>query len=108
MVGTRSDGSEGPIRKPTGWLTNNAALASLLARTFSDPSHDHVPLLDGRASKARGYSAQLREAILEVVASELREMGEINAVAGAGPVPEVEEEHVLPVPGGGEPGQEEE
>ncbi|CAK0821586.1 unnamed protein product [Prorocentrum cordatum] len=61
MVGTRADGSEGPVRKPTGWLTNSAALADLLARTCSDPSHDHVPLLGGRASMAREYPVQLRK-----------------------------------------------
>eukprot|EP00959_Pyramimonas_sp_CCMP1952_P258948 5413628-Pyramimonas_sp.AAC.1 len=27
MVGKGSDGSEGPVRKLTGWLTSNAALA---------------------------------------------------------------------------------
>ncbi|CAK0864195.1 unnamed protein product, partial [Prorocentrum cordatum] len=83
MVGTRADGSEGPVRKPTGWLTNNAALANLLARTCSDPSHDHVPLLGGRASKAREYPVQL-SAAHNILYTVVNELDSEDLVEGAG------------------------
>ena len=72
--------------KTTGWMTNSRRFAEVLsARCPGD--HKHVSLLGGgHAAKAKEYTKPLRRAILQALRDKLEEIGEINALTGAGPV----------------------
>ena len=81
-------GTTGPVKKSTGWMTNNRRIADVLSARCPG-RHTHVSLLGGgRAKKAQKYTRSLRRAILHALRDELEEIGEINAITGAGPVPD--------------------
>ncbi|CAK0837809.1 unnamed protein product, partial [Prorocentrum cordatum] len=90
------DGKVGPVKKSTGWLTNNERLAKVL--TVCCPGgHRHAPLLGGgRARKAQAYTPSLRRAILQGLKEELEIAGEINSFEGVGPVPDEEAQYFKP------------
>ncbi|CAK0841849.1 unnamed protein product [Prorocentrum cordatum] len=67
------DGKVGPVKKSTGWLTNNERLA-----------------------KAQSYTPSLRRAILQGLKEELEVAGEINSFEGVGPVPDEEAQYFKP------------
>ncbi|CAK0860922.1 unnamed protein product [Prorocentrum cordatum] len=90
------DGKVGPVKKSTGWLTNNERLAKVLA-VCCPGGHRHVPLLGGgRARKAQSYTPSLRRAILQGLKEELEIAGEINSFEGVGPVPDEEAQYFKP------------
>ena len=68
MFGLRArgtDGSEGPAKKPTTWLTNAACIAEALD-VQCDGNHQHVALFGGnRTCKAQVYPEGIGEAILK-------------------------------------------
>ncbi|CAK0906615.1 unnamed protein product, partial [Prorocentrum cordatum] len=67
------DGKVGPVKKSTGWLTNNQRLA-----------------------KVQSYTPSLRRAILQGLKEELEVAGEINSFEGVGPVPDEEAQYFKP------------
>ena len=54
---------EGPVTKPTGFASNSFEILRELSRVCSDPNHDHVPLMGGRAAAAAIYPTKLCEAV---------------------------------------------
>lgn len=82
------DGKVGPVKQSTGWLTNCRRLAEVLSACCPG-GHQHAPLPGGgRAKKAQAYAPSLRRSVLQALKEELEDVGEINSVTGAGPVPD--------------------
>ena len=62
QVAMRADGSNGAVKKPTGFATNSWCLAEELDKKCPG-EHDHVWLLGGRAKRAAIYPERLCDAI---------------------------------------------
>ena len=58
----RKAGTNGPVKKPTGFMTSSQCIAAELNRTC-DNSHTHIPLVGGRAAGAATYPRGLCQAI---------------------------------------------
>ena len=55
-IGKKGEGEPmGPVKKPTGFASNSWAIRRELNRVCKDPTHDHVPLMGGRAAAAAIY-----------------------------------------------------
>ena len=67
----RSDGTYGPVFKPTRWCTNSPALISRLSRKCTR-DHPHVHLTGGRAAKAAIYPPALCLQILLGIRDQIR------------------------------------
>eukprot|EP00972_Heterocapsa_arctica_P017609 2603148-Heterocapsa_arctica.AAC.1 len=59
MTSRRPDGTQGPVLKPTRWLSNSAAILARFSRKCSRGQHDHVQLVGGRAAAAAVYPPDL-------------------------------------------------
>eukprot|EP00972_Heterocapsa_arctica_P103877 15309757-Heterocapsa_arctica.AAC.1 len=72
MTSRRPDGTQGPVFKPTRWLSNSAAILARLSRKCSRGQHDHVQLVGGRAAAAAVYPPDLCLQILRGFRDQLR------------------------------------
>ena len=64
MMAKGADGTVGPARKPTRWMTNAPYLARNLNRKCRGTHQAHVHLVGGRAAQAAVYPPALVEAIV--------------------------------------------
>ncbi len=84
-----SDGSTGPAKKPTRFLTNSTEIARELMRRCRG-GHEHIPLVGGRAAAAAIYPRELCEAVCRGLSRQkkldedgLAAVGELRAVSPA-------------------------
>ena len=63
--------SEMPAKKPTTFLSNSWCILEELS-TVCDKTHEHQPLMGGRASKAQEYTNELCHAICRGLANQKR------------------------------------
>ena len=73
MTAPRGDGTEGPVMKPTRWLTNAPCVADELEAMKCTKDHDHVTLLDGKAKAAQVYPPALCRTIVRGLSRQLRQ-----------------------------------
>ena len=66
------DGPTGPVKKPTGFMTSSWWIRQELGKKC-DGSHDHVPLMEGRAAGAAIYPQGLCEAICRGISKQKKE-----------------------------------
>ena len=74
MMAHDKDGHPQKVFKPTGCATNSEHLAAKMARRCKG-THDHVPLMEGRAAGAAEYPKPLVKGILEGLLEEMRARG---------------------------------
>ena len=63
---------EGPVKKPTGFLTSSTCIAQALNRRCNQ-EHTHVHLMSGKAAGAQVYPVKLCEAILDGLIQQKKE-----------------------------------
>ena len=79
MYGMRGEDKtgEGPVKKPTGWLTNSEWIKSAMS-IKCEGHHRHVQLMGGKASAARVYPDELCEAVVQGLKRQLTVDGELT------------------------------
>ena len=75
LVSWSPDGHQGPAKKPTGFMTNSEHIGNRLSLRC-DGTHDHVPLVGGRAAAAAIYPTKLCTLICEGLKDEIRDREE--------------------------------